>query len=210
YWGAQGNPNLKPEDGINYELGVKYLLAKKDFKVDIKLNAFYMDVKNWIEWRNFGVWQAQNVKEVVSKGIEFQSSTDFSLGRTRLNFRLNYNYNPVKAVEDVSETGVVGRQLIYTPKQMANTYLMATYCNWQIYIDGSYTGTRFADDFGDQLDPYFLANCGVSRKIEYKKQRFNLSLSVNNLFNSDYQNEKYYAMPGRSFRISLSTNLNVN
>ena len=53
YWGTQGNPNLKPEDGINYELGVKYLFAKKDFKADIKLNAFYMDVKNWDRMAKF-------------------------------------------------------------------------------------------------------------------------------------------------------------
>ncbi len=209
YWGTQGNSQLKPEDGINYELGINYLFVNKGFKTNIKLNTFYMDVKNWIEWRNFGVWQAQNVKEVVSKGIEFQSNTDFTLGKIPFNFRLNYNYNPVKAVKEASETGVVGQQLIYTPQHMANTYLMAMYRNWQIYVDGSYTGTRTADDFGNQLDSYFLANCGVSRKVEYKQQRFNLSFSVNNLLNADYQNEKYYAMPGRSFRISLSTNLNI-
>lgn len=209
YWGTQGNPNLKPEDGMNYELGINYLFVKDNLKTNIKLNAFYMDVKNWIEWRNFGVWQAQNVKEVVSKGIEFQTSTDFNLGKTSFNFRLNYNYNPVDAIKDFSETGVVGRQLIYTPRHMANTYLMAKYRNWQIYADGSYTGTRFSDDFGNQLDSYFLANCGFSRKVDYKQQHFNLSFSVNNLLSADYQNEKYYAMPGRSFRISLSTNLSI-
>lgn len=209
YWGAQGNPDLKSEDGINYELGIQYLFITENLQTDIKMNAFYMDVKNWIEWRNFGVWQARNVKEVVSKGIEFQSNTDFTLGKTPLNFRLNYNYNPVEAVNDVSETGVVGRQLIYTPRHMANVYVMAKHRNWQIYVDGSYTGSRFSDDLGNQLDSYFLTNGGISRKAHYKQQRFNVSFSVNNLLNKNYQNEKYYAMPGRSFRISLSTNLNV-
>lgn len=209
YWGTQGNPNLKSEDGINYELGIQYLFITENVQTDIKLNAFYMDVENWIEWRNFGVWQAQNVKEVVSKGIEFQSSTDFILGKTPFNFRLNYNYNPVEALNDVSETGVVGRQLIYTPRHMANAYVMAKYRNWQIYVDGSYTGSRFADELGNQLDSYILTNGGISRKAEYKQQRFNLSFLVNNLLNKNYQNEKYYAMPGRSFRISLSTNLNI-
>jgi outer membrane cobalamin receptor len=36
-----------------------------------------------------------------------------------------------------------------------------------------------------------------------------LSFSVNNLLNTDYQNEKYYAMPGRSFRVGLMSNLNI-
>lgn len=209
YWGTQGNPNLKAEDGMNYELGGNLLFAGDDFKTDISLNAFFMKVKNWIEWRNFGVWQAQNVKEVESKGIEFQSSTDFQMGETLLNVRLNYNFNPVEAVKDFTETGKVGQQLIYSPKHMANTFAMLSFRNWTAYADGNYTGSRFADDMGNELDPYFVANCGVSRKINYKKQLFNLSLSVYNVFDTSYENEKYYAMPGRSFRISLSTNLNI-
>jgi len=209
YWGTQGNPNLKPEDGINYELGINYLHTSDNFKTDLRLNAFYMDVKNWIEWRNFGVWQAQNVKEVRSKGIEFQSNTDFKLGEIPIQFCLNYNYNPVKAVKDVSESGVVGNQLVYTPKHMANSWLMVTYSRWQLNIDGSYTGARSYDDFGNQLNSYLLANCGLSRKIQIKKQQFNGAFSVNNLFNTNYENEKYYAMPGRTFRISLSMNLNI-
>lgn len=38
-------------------------------------------------------------KEVVSKGIEFQSA-DVKMGETLLNIRLNYNFNPVEAVKD--------------------------------------------------------------------------------------------------------------
>lgn len=209
YWGTQGNPNLKPEDGMNYELGVNYTICSDEFITEIGLNAFYMDVKNWIEWRNFGVWQAQNVKEVVSTGIEFTSNTDFKLGKIPVNFRLNYNYNPVEAVEDVSETARVGEQLIYTPKHMGNTALMASYMDWQFYVDGTYTGMRYADDFGNQLDPYFIANTGFSRKIQIHKQFFKLSFALNNFLNTDYQNEKYYAMPGISYRLGLVMNLNI-
>lgn len=209
YWGTQGNPDLKAEDGMNYELGLNYVYCNEGFQSDIRLNAFYMDVKNWIEWRNFGVWQARNLMEVVSQGIEFQSNTDLQLGTADLNFRLNYSYNPVEAVENISETGITNRQLIYVPRHMGNAYLMLKYTNWQFYADGTYTGTRYSDDFGHELDPYFLTNCGLSRKLDYNGQQFNLSFSVNNLFDIDYQNERYYAMPGRSFRISISTNLNL-
>ncbi|WP_423129530.1 TonB-dependent receptor [Gaoshiqia sp. Z1-71] len=209
YWGNQGNPNLNPEDGMNYELGLNYLYCSEDFQSDIKLNVFYMDVKNWIEWRNFGVWQAHNLMEVVSKGIEFQSNTDWKPGDIHLNFRLNYNFNPVEAVENISETGITHRQLIYVPKHMGNAFFMVKYKNWQVHADGSYTGLRFSDDFDNELDPYFLTNCGVWRDMTVGNQQFNISFSVNNLFDTDYQNERYFAMPGRSFRISLSTNLNL-
>jgi iron complex outermembrane receptor protein len=209
YWGTQGNPNLKAEDGMNYELGLNYVFCQEGFQTDLKLNTFYMDVKNWIEWRNFGVWQARNLMEVVSKGIELQSNTDWQLGITALNFRLNYSFNPVEAVENISETGITHRQLIYVPKHMGNAFLMVTRERWQLYADGAYTGSRFSDDFGHELDPYFLTNCGLLRAINYKGQELRLSFAVNNLFDVAYQNQRYYAMPGRSFRISISTNLNI-
>lgn len=209
YWGKQGNPNLKPEDGMNYELGANYVFCNGDFQSEIKLNTFYMDIKNWIEWRDFGVWQAQNLMEVVSKGIEFQSNTSWEIGETKFNFRLNYNYNPVEAVESASETGVTHRQLIYVPKNMGNAYLMVDYNWWKFYVNGVYTGSRFSDELGHELDPYFLTNCGLVRQVKLAGQPFHLSFSVNNLMNTDYQNQRYYAMPGRSFRFSISTNLNI-
>jgi vitamin B12 transporter len=218
YWGNQGNPNLKPEDGMNYELGLNYLLCKEAVQSDIKLNVFYMDVKNWIEWRLGAVdWMARNVMEVQSRGIEFQSNTDWTLNEMKFNFRLNYSFNPVDAVKDESPTGVTGRQLLYVPKHIGNAYLRLNYLSWNLFIDGGYTGKRFSDysgtysmPFGFELDPYFLANCGVSRKFSVAKQPVFLSFALNNLFNADYQNERFYAMPGRSFRIGLSTNINIH
>ncbi len=218
YWGNQGNPNLKPEDGMNYELGLNFLLCKETVQSDIKLNAFYMDVKNWIEWRLGSVdWMAQNVMEVQSKGIEFQSNTDWNLKELKFNFRLNYSFNPVDALKDESAGGVTGRQLLYVPIHIGNAYFRMNYQVWNFYVDGSYTGKRFADysgsyymPLGFELDPYFLANCGVSRKISVAKQSFYLSFALNNLLNADYQNERFYAMPGRSFRIGLSTNINIH
>jgi iron complex outermembrane receptor protein len=218
YWGTQGNPNLKPEDGMNYELGLNYALCQENFQLDIKLNAFYMDVKNWIEWRLGSVdWMAQNVMEVVSQGIEFQSNTDWNVNTLKFNFRMNYSFNPVVAKKDESPFGVTGRQLIYIPKHMGNTYLRLNYHLWNVFVDGGFTGKRLADYSGSyymphgyELDPYFLANSGLSRELRIRKQAVFLSFAVNNILNTDYQNQRFYAMPGRSFRIGISTNLNIH
>jgi vitamin B12 transporter len=210
YWGTQGNPNLKPESGKNAELGLMFYTENGDCKTTLGLNAFYMDVENWIEWRNFGVWQAQNVLEVVSKGIEFQTNTCFSLGQVETDFTLNYTFNPVEPVKNVEENGLLNRQMNYSPLHMGNTSLGLKYKMWRFFADGQYTGWRYTDDFGHTLPAFFVANCGIAYMFDLKKHDFDVSISSNNFLNAEYQNERYYAMPGRSFRLSLKYDLNKN
>lgn len=210
YWGTQGNPDLKPESGKNAEMGVMFYAETADCQTSVGLNAFYMDVENWIEWRNFGEWQAQNVLEVVSKGIEIQSNTCFGVGKIDFGFSLNYTYNPVEPVKNIEQNGLLNRQMNYSPLHMGNVVLEAKYKSWRIFTDGQYTGWRYTDDFGHTLQAFFVANCGVEYLFSLKKQHIDVVFSSQNILNADYQNEKYYAMPGRSFRLSMKYDLNLN
>ena len=217
YWGDQGNPDLKPEDGMNYELGFQYQYCSDEFQTDLKLNGFYMDVKDWIEWRlGSSDWIADNHSQVVSKGIEFQSNSDLFLGSVDLNFLLNYSFNPTK-IKDDDVASKIGKQLIYVPKHMGNAYLMAKYGFWGIYVNSAYTGERLADYSGSAkfpngtvLDAYILFDCGFSRRIEISQKIFNLAFAVNNLFDKNYINQVSYAMPGRNYHITLTADLNFN
>jgi iron complex outermembrane receptor protein len=210
YWGTQGNPDLLPESGKNAELGVVFYAETGGCQTSVGLNAFYMDIENWIEWRNFGEWQAQNVLEVVSKGIEFQSNTCFETGKFDFDFSLNYTCNPVEPVKNIEQNGLINRQMNYSPLHMGNAVLEVKYKSWRIFTDGQCTGWRYTDDFGHTLPPFFVANCGVEYQFSIKKQWFDVLFSLQNFLNADYQNEKYYAMPGRSFRLSLKYDLNLN
>jgi iron complex outermembrane receptor protein len=203
YWGTQGNPNLKPEEGMNYEAGAAFHFNTEKVKSTVGMNAFYMDVENWIEWRNFGEWRAENVQEVVSKGVEFRWNSTFPFGIFDAGFTLNYTFNRVEPVATIEENGLLNRQMNYVPKQMGNSSFELKYKKLRFFADGQFTGKRFTDDFGNELPAYFIANCGVGYKLAFGKQQFDLVLSANNIFDTDYQNQKYYAMPGRYFRVGL-------
>ena len=210
YWGTQGNPSLKPESGKNFELGGLYAIEKEGLKTTVSVNAFYMDVENWIEWRNFGVWMAQNVLEVVSKGVEVQSTVSFPLGKANGDFILNYTWNQVEPVKDIGESATINRQMNYVPEHIGNAYFAVKYRKWEFVTDGQLTGGRYTDDFGFKLDPYFLLNCTALYNFKIQQHSFTLSLSSNNILDTDYQNQRYYAMHGRSFRLSVNYELAIN
>ncbi|MGF7139192.1 TonB-dependent receptor [Roseimarinus sediminis] len=210
FWADQGNPDLLPEEGISIEAGIKYHHSNGENHSTFTWNAFYMDINNWIEWRNFGVWQAQNVQRVISKGIEIHGASHYQLGDFHTDFNLNYTLNPTRAAESIIEGATINHQLIYNPMHMANFYYALKYHSLSANIDGTFTGSRYTNYVGSKLPAYFLTNCGLALKNEYRQQSFTVSFTVHNLFNVSYQNEKYYAMPGRSFRLGLSISLHSN
>ena len=204
FWVNQGNPDLRPEKGISFETGIKYDFQKGNYQSTVTLNGYYMDINDWIEWRNFGVWQARNVQRVISKGIEFHYENRFMIGEFKTAFYFNYQFNSARIKESGSETSTTGQQLIYTPLHMGNSVLQFEFRNAKLFIDGSYTGRRSANYMGVILDPYFLTNAGLNYQFQLKNQDFNLTFSATNIFNVNYENEKYYAMPGIGFRAGLS------
>jgi len=63
---------------------------------------------------------------------------------------------------------------------------------------------------GDSLPAHFLTNLSIWYRFNYRQQSLRLSAQVLNLGDVDYQNEAYYAMPGRSFKLSISLDLHNN
>lgn len=201
YWGIQGNPDLKSEEGFNLEAGVNYLHqgAKGHFKT--RLGFFYMDVNNWIQWRpGYVEWEPQNVDRVISKGIEFHADGAVRFGNLETEAGINYTWNPVT-------NKYTGKQLIYAPEHMGNIYAELINRSISFGIDGNLTGKRTHNAVGHTLPTHFLTNLSAGYRLRYNKNTYNISIQALNIFDTDYQNEAYYAMPGRSFKLTLVLNL---
>jgi vitamin B12 transporter len=204
FWADLGNPNLKPEDGLNVETGLVYHYCNGNQNVTSKVNGYYMDIDNWIEWRNFGVWKASNVQRVVSKGIEASFVYHFESGKTQSDITLNYSFNKAEKIENKADGTVFQHQLIYTPLQSGNVAYQLKYDKFTFYLDGAFIGERYSDYLGSKISPYFLTNTGGSYRLAHKGQEISFTFAINNLFNVSYENEKYYAMPGINFRAGIS------
>lgn len=208
YWYPNGNPDILPEDGMNYEFNTKYLLNNKNSKIQFGLSCFYMEVDNWIQWVNLDIWRPKNIRKVQNKGLEINLESTYKISKLRFNTGVNYSLT--KAIEVKSyenESASKGKQLIYTPEHLGRLFLSIDYNKWVLLTSASYTGERYNESY-KMLEDYFLLNASIGKNLQFKKHAFNFNFKMNNILNKAYQNQELFAMPGRNYTISIKYLLN--
>lgn len=222
YWISGGNPTLNPEQGMNYEIGSKYSFCNKDNWGSIKLNAFYMNVDQWILWTPFdenvppevlrdsgatNFWYAQNVQNVISKGFELMFDYSYNLSTIKSNSGINLALTSTIRKESIKDKAI-GRQLEYVPLLTGNFFTNHTYKKITLSIDGNYTHKQYTNEEDDIiLDPYFLLNISTSYHFHLNPNNtIKINGLINNVLNASYQSTYGYAMPGINYRISLTYN----
>lgn len=224
YWLPGGNPSLKPEDGINYEIGTKFSYCDGHTSGNVKINLFYMDINNWLLWTPndtlmpqevlqdpsiSSFWYAQNVLNVISRGIELITDAKYKLSGFNIHSGLNLSLTETYRKESI-KSNVTRRQMEYVPFVNGNVFTTQQYKNFSFTIDGNYTHSRYIAERGyDKLAPYFLLNLTTSYKFNINKtNQLKISGMVNNILNTSYQSSERLPMPGINYRISLTYNLN--
>ncbi len=219
YWGDQGNPDLKPEVGTTFESGLKYTICSNQTSLNFRAQAYHMDVENWLLWKPGIVpgstpprtdWIPENVQRVVSQGVDFTMDANIVLASDMLlTGGVNYGFNSCVRKESLISDDKLNQQLEYVPQNTASGWITLNYKDYSISIDGKYTGWRYYTQ-SSILDAYTLLNAEFAYQIKMNRQKVRLSAQCMNMMNTSYQNIYYYAMPGRSFRISAQWNLNRN
>jgi hypothetical protein len=211
FWMPGGNPDLKNEYAYMYELFFE--MAHKfesDVKVDYDFAIFSNRIKDMIQWLpgEYSYWSPSNIRMVNTGGIETSARVSFSSEKLSSSLRISYTYTNA---ENVSESGsdlLSGKQLIYIPENQANAFLFlkygSIYSSWRTGFEGKrYTSV----DNSKFLPSYLLSNLTAGSVLSVGEITLDLSLSINNIFNSEYQSVAYYPMPGRSFFLKLKFNL---
>jgi len=211
FWLPGGNPDLQPEKGMNYEMGTKMSYCEKDFFGNIRLNAFFMNVDNWILWKNGGsFWYAENVQQVESKGIELMTDWTYKIGKLKTSSGLNYTFTSAQRVESKINTNALNRQLEYVPLHSGNIFTSSSVGKWDFSIDANFAAEQFTNEEEEDIIPAnFLMNLNVAYQIKINySNHLRISGALNNIFNVDYQSSFGYAMPGISYRLNVTYNFN--
>lgn len=206
-----GNEDLKPEEAISYELGLK--LNTKN--INSNFSIFYRDANNLIAWvKPIGAdpnekWQTQNLTRVKTLG--FQTSNIIKLNRFYINtISLNYSYLDQSSSSGKFETKYSLNYLKHNLVLNINHKIIKNLSmSWILRIKdrtGSYLkyDTEISDYTGENnFDPFTL----IDTKLNYSFKNSNIYIEVLNLFNRDYIDIANVQMPGRWFKFGFDVQI---
>ena len=195
YWQGLGNRNLNPEIANQVEIGHDFLLKGLSFS----MTAFAIKIHNMIQWspNSGGVWTPNNVKNVLSKGVELNFGLDKKYKNHHLLLNSNYSYT-------LSQDQFLQKQLIYVPFRRGTFSAAYSYKNIGIFYQFLFNGLVYtSSDNENSLKSFKVSNIGVDFKIDQIKS-LKIGFQINNFLNQNYQNVANRPMPGRNY--NLTTN----
>ena len=212
-FGTIPNPDLKPEETLTAEIGVKQPLF--DNAVEFDLSFFQNKFKNIIAY-SFTPFENgtnyENINRAESKGAEasirFYPSDALTLSAA-------YTYVETDVTDDGglgSPSFSEGERLIRVPEHSFSFNAGYSRNAFGLNLSGNYVGSRDDVDWSEfpstrvRNDSFFLVDAAASYEISLKSfvDKIRLFSRVNNLFNKDYENVFGFSSPGFSMISGVS------
>lgn len=204
YWGGM-TADLKPETGATYEMGIDYSVLYKSWEINSYLTGYHSNVKDWIRWLPAGeIWRPKNVPKVGSKGVEAGFGIIKKYVEWKLSLHTRYAYTNVEMKESlIKNDPSIGHQMAYQPKHTLTANLGATWRKITAGLSYHYTGERTSTDLYDIMPGYSLLDINIQYNLVLWGQNWSIGGELKNILNTNYQNIRFYAMPGINFLLAL-------
>lgn len=176
-----GNANLDTEEAFAQELGFKYLSNKFLFSLAL-FNRDSDKLIDYVKQNEDDLWQAQNVRNVTSKGLETEVTYKFNISEFGQKIRLGYMYldDDVKNVaQNYSQYSINS-----TKHHVTGVYEFQLFKNFTHSITYKYIERTSGDSY--QL---------VDANTAYQLNKLKLYVDANNIFNTAYTETNLVPMP---------------
>ncbi len=191
--GLVGNPDLVPERSESWDVGVAW---RDEEALEVSLTAFLNDFEDLVDFDD-ATFRNVNRSEVETSGVEFEGRWQ-PVEELWVSLHGTYTDIDVKG-EDTTLTG--------RPEWSGGATV-----SWQVLpilattVDYRYGGEQFStsrhtgEEVTEELDDYHR----VDWVLEWRPDRhWRTQLSVDNLFDEDYETAVGFAAPGRALRIGV-------
>lgn len=189
----QGNPDLKPESALSYELGYRFLKNNILGKVSL-FGRHSNDAIDWVKNSAAEKWAAQNIGNIETKGLEAEFSQNFDGFFKGYSVSYTFTDNKLKTETAFSR---------YALDQLKHQFIAK--------LDN-----RIFKNFNNQLVYRFLERATgysyhlLDEKLSYQHKNFEVFALINNLTNTDYTEAFGVPMPGIWFHLGFSWNIKFN
>jgi iron complex outermembrane receptor protein len=206
YWIPGGNLALKAEKGWSEELGIDYHQDKGHFDYQYGLTIFNRNIDDWILWtraQNQTFFSPQNIAAVWSRGIEQHYILKY-MANQKTQVGLNAQYSFIKSTNQVAISSPKlekGDQLIYTPRHQGRLTMWLRIAKGALsytqHFSGKYQGIN------GNLDRYSVGDLKLTYGKEFSKLRGNFFITLQNLWNKQYQVIETRPMPGANYQAGI-------
>ena len=186
----QGNENLDPEKAFTSEVGFK--LKEKNYGISLSLfRRKSNDLIDYVKAKPDDKWSPQNIKNVITTGIEFDSKLILNNNNSLNTINLGYAY-----INDNYENDILSRYSL-------NSYRHRLILNFDFKLTKSISnylsyryGIREIQDGNNKSV--------IDYKIMMQRDRWKVTLNLNNIFDSKYYETNLVQMPGRNITVGLN------
>ena len=186
----QGNENLDPEKAFTSEVGFK--LREKNYGISLSLfRRKSDDLIDYVKANPDDKWSPQNIKNVITTGIEFDSKLILNNNNSLNTINLGYAY-----INDNYENDILSRYSL-------NSYRHRLILNFDFKLTKSISN-YLSYRYGIREIQDGNSKSVIDYKIMIQRDRWKVTLNLNNIFDSKYYETNLVQMPGRNITVGLN------
>ena len=202
-----GNPDLKSEYGLNYDLGLNVSVPVSGMNLSTSVNYFRNDVDDLILWAQTAeggqLWTPSNLSKTSTTGVE--TSANISMMEDKLLLNVEYTY--MKALNK-SEGTLMDKYIIYRPKNKLGVTGTLRVKAIDFNVIYNWVGLRYDRPANTVwLPAYSLLDANLNYRYSLSGFSGSVTLEATNLLDVDYWRTKGNSTPGRMVKLSLGINL---
>ena len=186
----QGNENLDPEKAFTSEVGFK--LREKNYGISLSLfRRKSNDLIDYIKANPDDKWSPQNIKNVITTGIEFDSKLILNNNNSLNTINLGYAY-----INDNYENDILSRYSL-------NSYRHRLILSFDFKLTKSISN-YLSYRYGIREIQDGNSKSVIDYKIMIQRDRWKVTINLNNIFDSKYYETNLVQMPGRNITVGLN------
>lgn len=178
---VSATPNNKPEEGEQYEIGVKYDPTFIDGTFTASL--FHLNRRNVVT-TDPATFLAEQIGEVESRGIELEGKVNINSNWKVLG---SFSYTDMETKEDI-RGDYIGKKPWLIPATTASLWLDYSVTDGALEGLSLGAGVRYqGESYADRLNLYKVPDATVfDAAVRYTKNDWTASLNVGNVFDKEY------------------------